>query len=141
MDTEEDISSAKIKKQRGCREKLLEIRCRVYRIRHTRIRHEADGEDKPKMVSKEEEKRMKQDSAGQFSQCNRCGARIMWVKTKAGKNMPVDPQFVDFKKIKGGKERLVLPSGEVVAGERCKAKEADGYGYISHFATCPGYRR
>lgn len=29
MDTEEDISSAKIKKQRGCREKLLEIRCRV----------------------------------------------------------------------------------------------------------------
>lgn len=27
-----------------------------YRIRHTRIRHEADGEDKPKMVSKEEEK-------------------------------------------------------------------------------------
>ena len=103
--------------------------------------YEADGEDKPKMVSKEEEKRMKQDSAGQFSQCNRCGARIMWVKTKAGKNMPVDPQFVDFKKIKGGKERLVLPNGEVVAGERCKAKEADGYGYISHFATCPGYRR
>lgn len=98
-----------------------------YRIRHTRIRNEADGEDKPKMVSKEEEKRMKQDSAGQFSQCNRCGARIMWVKTKAGKNMPVDPQFVDFKKIKGGKERLVLPNGEVVAGERCKAKEADGY--------------
>ena len=93
------------------------------------------------MVSKEEEKRMKQNSAGQFSQCNRCGARIMWVKTKAGKNMPVDPQFVDFKKIKGGKERLVLPSGEVVAGERCKASEADGYGYISHFATSPGYRR
>ena len=60
------------------------------------------------------------NSAGQFSQCNRCGARIMWVKTKAGKNMPVDPQFVDFKKIKGGKERLVLPNGEVVAGERWK---------------------
>ena len=34
-----------------------------YRIRHTRIRHEADGEDKPKMVSKEEEKRMKDNSA------------------------------------------------------------------------------
>ncbi len=85
---------------------------------------------------------MKQNSnsAGQFSQCNRCGARIMWVKTKAGKNMPVDPKFVDFKKIKGGKERLVLPNGEVVAGKRCKACEADGYGYISHFATCPGYR-
>ena len=70
------------------------------------------------------------NGAGQFSQCNRCGARIMWVKTKAGKNTPVDPQFVDFKKIKGGRERLVLPNGEVVAGERCKASEADGYGYI-----------
>lgn len=77
---------------------------------------------------------MKQNSAGQFSQCNRCGARIMWVKTKAGKNMPVDPQFVDFKKIKGGKERLVLPSGEVVAGERCKAREA---GWIRlYFSFC-----
>lgn len=105
-----------------------------YRIRHTRIRNEADGEDKPKMVSKEEEKRMKQDSAGQFSQCNRCGARIMWVKTKAGKNMPVDPQFVDFKKIKGGKERLVLPNGEVVAGERCKAERS---GWLRlHFSFC-----
>lgn len=81
------------------------------------------------------------NSAGQFSKCNRCGARIMWVRTKAGKNMPVDPKFVDFKKIKGGRERLVLPNGEVVAGERCKASVADGYGYISHFATCPGYRR
>ena len=41
----------------------------------------------------------------------------------------------------GGKERIVTPGGDVVAGERCKAGEADGYGYISHFATCPGYRR
>lgn len=81
------------------------------------------------------------NSAGQFSKCNRCGARIMRVRTKAGKNMPVDPKFVDFKKIKGGRERLVLPNGEVVAGERCKASVADGYGYISHFATCPGYKR
>ena len=67
---------------------------------------------------------MRQNNTGQFGQCKRCGARI-----------------VDFKKIKGGKERLVLQSGEVVAGERCRASEADGYGYISHFATCPGYGR
>lgn len=55
--------------------------------------------------------------------------------------MPVDPQFVDYKKVQGGKERIVLPSGEVVSGKRCKAAEADGYGYISHFATCAGYRK
>lgn len=78
---------------------------------------------------------MRQNNTGQFGQCKRCGARIVWVKTLAGKNMPVDPELVDFKKIKGGKERLVLQSGEVVAGERCRASEADGYGYISHFAT------
>lgn len=84
---------------------------------------------------------MRQNNTGQFGQCKRCGARIVWIKTLAGKNMPVDPELVDFKKIKGGKERLVLQSGEVVAGERCRASEADGYGYISHFATCPGYGR
>lgn len=37
--------------------------------------------------------------------------------------MPVDPQFVDFKKIKGGKERLVLPNGEVVAEKDARRKK------------------
>lgn len=84
---------------------------------------------------------MARNSRSNFSQCQRCGTRIMWLKTAAGKNMPVDPQFVDYKRVQGGKERIVLPNGEVVAGERCRAHEADGYGYISHFATCPGYQR
>lgn len=26
-----------------------------------------------------------------FGTCRNCGCHIMWVKTKAGKNMPVDP--------------------------------------------------
>lgn len=55
--------------------------------------------------------------------------------------MPVDPVFVDYKQVEGGKERIVKPDGTVVAGERCDASEADGYGYISHFATCTGYRK
>lgn len=84
---------------------------------------------------------MKSEAGGNFSQCRTCGARIMWIKTKSGKNMPVDPQFVDYRKVASGKERIVTPGGDVVAGERCKAGEADGYGYISHFATCPGYRK
>lgn len=66
----------------------------------------------------------------------------MWIRTKAGKNMPVDPTFVDYKATSGGKERVVTPAGDVVAGERCKATEKpDGYGYISHFATCAGYKK
>lgn len=84
---------------------------------------------------------MKNSVRSNFGQCQKCGARIMWLKTAAGKNMPVNPQFVDYKKVQGGKERIVLPSGEVVSGKRCKAAEADGYGYISHFATCAGYRK
>jgi len=28
------------------------------------------------------------------SVCNRCGAPIVWLKTKSGKNIPVDPEDV-----------------------------------------------
>lgn len=77
-----------------------------------------------------------------MGQCRTCGARIMWIRTKAGKNMPVDPELVDYRKAAGGKERIVTPEGDVVAGERCKAEgQPDGHGYISHFATCPNFRR
>ena len=74
---------------------------------------------------------------GNIGQCRKCGRRIMFVRMKSGKSMPVDTMFVNFKKEPGGKDRIVLPSGDVLA---CTAgvplEEADGYGYISHFATC-----
>lgn len=60
----------------------------------------------------------------------------MWIKTSAGKNMPVDPHLINYQEIPGGKERIVTPEGKVVAGERCEPTAADGVGYISHFATC-----
>jgi len=60
---------------------------------------------------------MRKAAGGNFGQCRTCGARIVWIRTKAGKNMPVDPQFLDYKKVQNGKERIVLPSGELVAGE------------------------
>ena len=51
--------------------------------------------------------------------------------------MPVDTTFVNFKREPGGKDRIVLPSGDVLACTAwVTAEEADGYGYISHFATC-----
>lgn len=50
--------------------------------------------------------------------------------------MPVNPDFVNYKK-DGGKDRIVLASGEVVAGTIVRnPEESDGYGYVSHFATC-----
>lgn len=71
-----------------------------------------------------------------FGTCRQCGDRILWVKTQAGKNMPVNPELINYKAVPGGKERIVTPEGAVVAGEKCSVEEADGYGYISHFATC-----
>jgi len=44
-----------------------------------------------------------------------CGVYIEWVKTKAGKSMPVDPAGVT----------IVTKEGETVRG------------YIPHWATCP----
>lgn len=77
-----------------------------------------------------------------FGTCRKCGARIMWIRTKSGKNMPVDPQLIDYvvPKDRTGKERIVTPGGEVLAAEKTVG-QGDGFGYISHFATCKGYKR
>ena len=98
-----------------------------------------------------------------FGICRSCGRQIIWIKTKAGKNMPVDPALVNYRKPDsrtalekmtapdGGTsyrspkdiklEKIVTPDGEVVSAEKVDSGSAEGYGYISHFATCPNYRR
>ena len=74
---------------------------------------------------------------GNFGQCAGCGARVVWIKTEAGKNMPCDPSFHNYKIDPTGKEKIVTPAGKVVTGiTGVSPEEADGYGYISHFATC-----
>ena len=64
---------------------------------------------------------------------------MIWIQMKSGKNMPVNPNIVSF--IGGGSDRIVLPEGEVVSGKiihgEYKDPEEVGFGYISHFATCP----
>lgn len=77
-----------------------------------------------------------------FGICRGCGKQILWIRTVAGKNMPVDPEVIIFKNRGSGSERIVLDSGEVVSAARCSADEQpDGYGHISHFASCPNIRR
>ncbi len=72
-----------------------------------------------------------------LSRCRSCGSPIVWVKTKAGKNMPCNSAIVNYKKDPEGKEKIVTPSGEVVTGRVVSdPADADGNGYISHFATC-----
>lgn len=58
----------------------------------------------------------------------------MWIKTKAGKNMPVNLNLINYKD--GGKEKIVKEDGSVVSGTITNPEDADGCGYISHFATC-----
>lgn len=50
--------------------------------------------------------------------------------------MPVNPNFVNFRR-DGGKDRIVLANGEVTSGTIVTDPgEAQGFGYVSHFATC-----
>lgn len=72
------------------------------------------------------------------SKCRSCGARILFLTTKKGHKMPVDPTVTRYKRVEGGTERVVLDNGEVVACTTdIPAEESDGIGYVSHFATCP----
>lgn len=73
-----------------------------------------------------------------MTKCRSCGAEIIWVETENGKKMPCNSDPVTYWKNAKGKATIVTPNGEV-----CKAdlegdiNKATGYGYISHFATCP----
>ncbi len=75
--------------------------------------------------------------------CRGCGAEIVWVKTAAGKSMPCNPQLVPYWERPGaaGKEVLQL-SGKVVSCDfEGLRDELSGFGYISHFSTCPQAKR
>lgn len=72
---------------------------------------------------------------GSFSICKKCGRQILFVRTAGGKNMPCDAKMVYY--AKGGRDRIVLPNGQVVAGTILNDSfGADGWGYMSHFSTC-----
>lgn len=74
---------------------------------------------------------------GSYGKCAGCGAMVIWVKTQAGKNMPCDPTLHNYKIDPTGKEKTVTQTGKVVTGVTgVDAQSADGFGYISHFATC-----
>ena len=70
--------------------------------------------------------------------CRACGARMLFLKTKNGKTMPVDAESVRFVPDLAGKNLYVLADGSVVHGAPPAPEDPDVHvGYISHFATCP----
>lgn len=72
-----------------------------------------------------------------MSKCRNCGADLMWVRTKAGRNMPCNTEKVFF--IKGGPETFVTEKGDIVTGTRTAIRVAPAViGHVPHYTTCPG---
>ena len=75
-----------------------------------------------------------------MSRCKACGAEIVWVKMKTGKNMPCDAHKIPYRNtFPKGDLILVTPDGKLARGEL--DLNSDTYGYESHFATCPAAKK
>ena len=72
------------------------------------------------------------------SPCRGCGKEIAFIKTKAGKSMPVDADPVYFIPA-GGPNTYVMIDGSVQRGREPQQTEqaSSMIEYRSHFATCP----
>lgn len=69
--------------------------------------------------------------------CKSCGKPIVWMKTKAGKDMPCDAALVLYWADEAGKDTVINRSGETV---RCSLKGENelisGLGRVPHWITC-----
>lgn len=72
-----------------------------------------------------------------MARCKGCGAEIDWIKTRAGKNMPVDPEPV-FVAVDDGSDVFVTDEGEVIHGRTVPTNDGSAeVAFVSHWATCP----
>ena len=73
-----------------------------------------------------------------MARCRSCGAEIIWVKTRAGRDMPCDPGLIPFWAKLKAKDKVVTQEGDVVSclleGD---PQEITGVGRVPHWATCP----
>lgn len=56
----------------------------------------------------------------------------------------LDPTMISYRRPEAGakaKEKIVTPEGEVVCADKVSSESAEGFGYISHFATCKARNR
>ena len=73
-----------------------------------------------------------------ITNCRACGAPIGFIKTKAGKTVPVDEKSLNFLPDPEGNELFVLVGGSTQRGNRVEEESnSSQIGFISHFATCP----
>lgn len=71
-----------------------------------------------------------------MARCRGCGANIEWIRTRAGKNMPVDPAPV-FVITGTGRGTFITDDGDTITGSASQENSGGAQvGFISHFATC-----
>ena len=80
------------------------------------------------------------------AKCKNCGAPLIWIHTKAGMDMACNAAETYYKQTKGGKNRIVTPTGEVLQcvlldDENDDLSQATGYGHVPHWSTCPNSDR
>ena len=77
-----------------------------------------------------------------MAKCRECGKEIRWIKTTAGKAMPVDPKPVLYWVVPGGAARIVTPEGKVLScALQGATKDVTGLGYTPvHGAKAYGER-
>jgi hypothetical protein len=72
---------------------------------------------------------------GEIKDCRLCGAPVFWAKKGGGANVPLDPE----PRPEG--HLLVDEHGNVGPLVPCRRPDANGPRYVSHFNTCPEWRR
>lgn len=74
--------------------------------------------------------------------CSRCGRPIKWIRTQNKKLMPVDINLIPYWANKNGKGVIITVNGGTM---RCdlqgQPNRETGFGYMTHFATCPGVKQ
>ena len=80
-----------------------------------------------------------------MSRCRYCAAEIIWIKMRSGKAMPCNTGKIPYMEDKNGYMKLVTEDGRLITARMIDNTEtstrADGIGYVSHYATCPGADR
>jgi hypothetical protein len=69
--------------------------------------------------------------------CAKCGKPIQWRKTPAGKWMPLDVGIVEIRLDPKGKTIVCDDYGKMLRGTRVYEGEADAWGRVPHWGTCP----
>ena len=74
--------------------------------------------------------------------CRSCGAKLVYIQTASGKQLPCDAYPGYYTTKAGNSDRVVTKNGAVLSCEIvAKPENADGIGYRPHWSTCDNPNR